>query len=382
MEIDTSEVDELSLFCLENCALCCLCQAELVGEENKSFSKDPLLRGGITKTNIFGVRADNYFLKLKKNVGSCYFLKDRRCTIYHSRPFYCRLFPVHIHVGDRVQLVANLSCRGLNHDGIGLVGHDLAEEALSGARLIGLEEIAREKRISYQEFRSSLLAGENLTRTSLASFSEALLKRFVFQDFVGRTMTYASTGEDDYIALSELEEHLKGLAPLDLREAAVKGATETFSDRELNNIPVWIDKDMRWIIFRIIDGCVEMYQMDDNGALVKLKKIRIGEVGLRSPDGDAERTMTSYAIRLVRRDLTYGYAAYLVKLGAHGAEPIKDFTKMYFGTLGTILLDYWWRTSLLAALGNKRTIDLDTAKEGMIAYDMNYLDLPSLGGFL
>ena len=383
VEIDSSEVEEFSLVCLDNCALCCLCQAELLGEENSLFSEDPVLRQGITMKNVIGAVTDNYFLCLKENTGSCYFLKDRRCRIYRSRPYYCRLFPVHIHVGDRVQCVANLSCRGLNDRGEGTRGIEMAGRSLEMAGLMGLEEIAEDKRLAYTRFRDSLIGGgEDLGRANLSSLAERLLKKFVFTDFVKRVLTYASSEDGVVIPLSELEAQLRKNRPLDPVDAALEGARDTFSDQVLTNIPAWTDEDMRWTVCTMDDEYIVKNEMDDQGKLVVLAKKRLKEVGLRPPGEAATRIMASYAMRLARRDLTYGYAAYLLMLEPSRDKPMNDFLKVYFGTLGTILLDYWWRTSLIAAFKDKTTIDAETAREGIIAYDMDYLDLPSLGGFL
>jgi hypothetical protein len=81
---------------------------------------------------------------------------------------------------------------------------------------------------------------------------------------------------------------------------------------------------------------------------------------------------------MILRDLTFGYAAYLMGY-TEGDEP---FVKVYLGSLGTVLLDLWWRAGLVSVFREKGSVDEASAREGIITYDMDLLDLPSLGGFI
>lgn len=382
MEIDTSELDDLSLVCLEDCALCCLCQAELVGDENRKFSYDPKLKEGVSSESIFGMKSDNLFIKLKNDSGSCFFLRDRKCSIYSSRPLYCRLFPVHVHVGDRVQLVANLSCRGLNTRGVGTRGKVLADTVLSLADLFDLRKLEGDMGNLYEGFRKGYLCGINPNRRDIQKLSEELIRDFGYRNFVERIITFASEEGTITENLGELRGILKDLIPVEMEEAALAGAMETFSGRKLTELPIWNDRDLGWMIARIDDDTMVMNRMAYDGSLKSFSRMKVKNVGLRDFDRDAGKIMTDYAVKLIRRDLTYGYAAYLIKLEGRTGGRGKNILRYYLGTLGTVLLDHWWRTSLLAAISGRNKISAEIAREGIIAYDMDYLDLPSLGGFI
>ncbi|MDP6157055.1 MAG: YkgJ family cysteine cluster protein [Candidatus Thermoplasmatota archaeon] len=383
MEIDTAELDDLSLVCLEGCALCCLCQAELVGDENRRFSENPELKQGVSRESIFGNKTNNLFLKLKNDSGSCFFLSERKCSIYSSRPLYCRLFPVHVHVGDRVQLVANLSCRGLNTRGDGTPGKVLSDTVLSLADLFDLRKLSGDMRNLYEGFRKHYLGGKiKPNRRDIQNFSVEFLRDFGYRKFIERSITLASSEEKIPENLGKMRNVLEGLIPGDITEAAIVGAMETFSGRKLTELPIWTNGDLRWMIARIDDEDIVMNRLSDDGSLVPYRRIKVKDVGLRDFDENAGKIMTDYAAKLIRRDLTYGYAAYLIKLESLRAGRGKNIIRYFLGTIGTILLDHWWRTSLIAAISGRDIINTDIAREGIIAYDMDYLDLPSLGGFI
>ena len=92
--------------------------------------------------------------------------------------------------------------------------------------------------------------------------------------------------------------------------------------------------------------------------------------------------MNDYAEVIIGRDLTYDYAAYLMECSDGNDRGEKKIQKNYLGILGTILLDYWWWTGMLSSFRCEKKISQVSARDGIHAYDMHYLDLPSLGGFL
>ena len=381
VEIDTSEVEKYSLVCFEGCALCCLCQAELVGAENEFFSNDPKLSLDVTDRTIFGLETGNSFLKLKDDRGSCSFLKHRICAIYKYRPIYCRLFPVHIYVGGRVQLVVNLSCRGLNENNEGISGKKLAEEALVFADHFGLGDAASEIDSVMKEFGKEHRV-DALSRKRIQDISGTLLRRFGFKRFVELIMAYASSETLFSGQSEELANHLKEIPKMSLGKAALEGAKNVFSVKESVRLPVWTDNEMRWIVCRMSDGKITMNTMTERGELEQVGELEVKEVGLKDMTDKGEKRMNEYAVAIIRRDLTYDYASYLMESGGENDRGEKRILKNYLGTLGTILMDFWWWAGLLSSFRGKKKIDHISATDGIHAYDMHYLDLPSLGGFL
>ncbi|MDQ1372175.1 MAG: hypothetical protein QG582_1090, partial [Candidatus Thermoplasmatota archaeon] len=122
---DLSELDGLKYACLDGCALCCLCQPELLPEEESRFRADPELSRGIADRHI-SPDVDGAALRLQGEHGACHFLRGKRCSIYGLRPHYCRAFPLSVFAGWRIQVNANLSCRGM-----GLPGEDMRATAQS-----------------------------------------------------------------------------------------------------------------------------------------------------------------------------------------------------------------------------------------------------------
>ena len=108
IEIDYSEVAGKKVECPPQCGMCCLCQPEVLPEERAFF------RTKYPKCLVKTKSEDQHFaLAMKKGKGSCVFLNGRRCDIYQNRTTFCRQFPFHFHVSDRVRVELDLSCRGV-----------------------------------------------------------------------------------------------------------------------------------------------------------------------------------------------------------------------------------------------------------------------------
>ena len=107
-EVDYSEIMGKKVECPPECGMCCLCQPEVLPAE-RAFFRDNY------PDQLVKVEGDvPYFaLALKKGRGSCVFLQNnRRCKVYDHRTTYCRQYPYHLYVSDRVQVELDLSCRG------------------------------------------------------------------------------------------------------------------------------------------------------------------------------------------------------------------------------------------------------------------------------
>ncbi len=85
----------------------------------------------------------------------------------------------------------------------------------------------------------------------------------------------------------------------------------------------------------------------------------------------------NYLRVLNSRDSMLGYAYYLVD--AYGYEdPVAN---TYFGMMATTALDLLWRSSLLAYI-QRGGLDKNGVMEGIISYDMDRLDAPTIGAFI
>jgi Fe-S-cluster containining protein len=378
MPLDITDLNGLRYTCIDGCALCCLCQPELSGEENQAFMKDPTLKLGVTGRTLEGSRPKALSLKMKEDSGSCYFLRSRRCTIYEKRPKYCKLFPLQVFLGDRVQVVANLSCRGITAEGAGQPLTELVPEAEAWARRLGLEKEKDAVRQSYEELYGDYLENDpDLTRDSLQKVSKNVLASLGFEGLIGRSLVYSSL-EEEGPPIGSLGVYFEGLNPPDLALPALDGAKEYFSGQTASALPVWTDSVFQWTTLRIRGDDLELCAVGDDGGLKILGRRPLAENPLLPFDKDGGKAASDYVVRIIDRDLMYGHAAYL-HIDDDGEDPL---LKVYFGALGTILLDFWFRTSAIAAMSGKKILGPKDVLEGVRAFDMDYLDLPALGGFL
>ena len=78
-----------------------------------------------------------------------------------------------------------------------------------------------------------------------------------------------------------------------------------------------------------------------------------------------------------RRDSLLGYSYYLIDDYGYD-DPLSN---VYYGALATSAIDLLWRASLLAYIWGGR-LDREGMKEGIIFYDMDRLDAPTIGAFM
>jgi Fe-S-cluster containining protein len=378
MEIDTTELEGLHFSCLDGCGLCCLCQPELIGNEGRVFLNDPDLKVGITGRTPFGSQTKNLSIKMKEGAGSCYFLRNRKCLIHDKRPYYCRIFPLSIHVGDRVQAVANRTCRGINKEATGAGCKEFLQMVLSEKRGPDLAQELGRTRAAFKAFYEAYLNDEQLKRDSIQNFSLRLLERSGFVPLTQHALTCTSLEDEIPQDLAHLEQFLDACDSPDLNTPALEGARQMFESADPVKLPAWPDATLQWVVYRMTGQDMERCILGDDGGLKVVRRLPLSDIRLKPIEKSGEAVMAGYARELMRRDLTYGYACYLTDLD-HADE---SFLKIYIGTLGTLFLDYWWRCSMISAFEGGGTIDKKAATEGIIAYDMDYLDFPSLGGFI
>ena len=79
-----------------------------------------------------------------------------------------------------------------------------------------------------------------------------------------------------------------------------------------------------------------------------------------------------------RRDCFLGHAAYLCDV--EGYE--YNFGQVYLGTMANSVIDLWWRASLLALLSDAQQLGRSGVREGVAFFDMDLLDLPTIGTFI
>jgi Fe-S-cluster containining protein len=380
MEIDLSELDGKSFECIDGCGLCCLCQPEVSESELRLIGADPRRAAGLTNERIDGARTPQpSAVMLQGGQGACHFLRSRRCQIYEIRPRFCRQFPVHVHVSWRVQANANFSCRGITPGGNSLrtfgegVLRHLPEGTLaseldsSRRRLRDFERDARGARV-WQDWRRISQAGSIMA--SLLSTAGGVGKLMAFAD---------EEPEISDMPIQKLATVLETTEePEDLDDVALEGNCDALDIERIAWLPVYSAPDYSWNLMQYKDGKLLWMRLEEDGRIETLRSLAPREVHLLERDAEALAVFGSYARTLASRD---HFACYAAQVCADN-DFADDLMTVYAGVLGTAMLDLWWRASLIGTVTGKTRIDAALAREGVIAYDMDCLDAPTIGAFI
>jgi len=379
MEFDLSELENKSFQCLDGCAMCCLCQPELSDAELEIFEKAGLT-DGLTREHIQGYVSDKTTaIKLQGGQGACHFLKDRFCTIYQNRPAFCRQFPVHIHSLNRIQLNANLSCRGIGFGGDSL--SKFGKKILTAIPTALLEEKLASTQKLYRSFESACKEnGVHQTPKRLRSVTERLIPLLAEKDGLEKLLAFANTELSiGNMAVKEIVKIVLSTEPADdLAEIACEGNYEQFIIENPAWLPVYVDGQLRWHTFRSDSGKIRWLALHEDGKLENLKSYTMKPDDMLEPYADARTIFNDYATLLNSRDQFLGYACYVCA----DQDFTYDLMTVYLGVLATTLLDLRWRASLVGKVAGKSRSDRELAIEGVRAFDMDCLDMPTIGTFL
>nr|MBP7087183.1 YkgJ family cysteine cluster protein [Methanomassiliicoccales archaeon] len=185
--------------------------------------------------------------------------------------------------------------------------------------------------------------------------------------------------EEDELSIAGLKAKptLDGKTMNELSHSALEMVTDSMAADELFQAPVYCAPDGSWNLFRVLGQKVEWHVMDTEGDVRKKDELPIKDIRLKQPEGHDRQVLRDYLKILNNRDSFMGYAFYLID----DYDYEDPWPNVYGGVLSTSVLDLLWRTSLIAAFfpGMK---DGERMKEGIIFYDMDRLDAPTLGAFI
>lgn len=375
---DLSELDGLTYACVDGCALCCLCQPELLPDEERRFRQDPELAKGIADRHI-SPDVEGAAIGLQGEHGACHFLRGLRCSIYGSRPHYCRAFPLSVFAGWRIQINANLSCRG-----IGLPGEDLraaGEELLVKLSARSLSEELADSRRVFDEFTANTRDAKVAQSVpSLRAAAEALMEDLTDELGLSRALTYAeSGGARQNSSPQDIARRARSSEPdADIHELGLSLGVELFDLPDLSYLPVYVDEGLAWRIFRLgpdgITGCV----LHEDGRTEERSKTAPEDVSLLPLTGPGRKAFERYLRTVNSRDCFVGHAAHLLDMEDYSYS----FAQAYIGALGHTAVDLWWRSSFLAGLRGADSLDAKDVREGIVFFDMDMLDQPTIGAFL
>jgi Fe-S-cluster containining protein len=371
LPLDLSELEGRRFSCIDDCQLCCLCQPELLQQEEQYFRRNFPQRI-VTRRTPHRHTA----LALKKGNGPCTFLDDKRCSIYPNRPHYCRQFPFHVHLMDRVQISLDLSCRG--------VWIDKGEDAMPiGLKLINENDrqlragLAEAREVHRQFMDNCRDAGIEVAPKDMRIRFEAISRHVVELPFLGWMLDQSVEDERMDLQKHPVDPFLDADRAEELRQAAMEVSLESLSSEDPMSSPVYCDPSGRWNVFMSSDGELDMYQLLEEGGMERTRMIDPKKVPLLTPKGLGANLFVEYLNILNRRDSMLGYAYFL--LDDYGYED--ELTNVYYGALASSGLDLLWRASLIAYL-NGSGLDGAGIREGIIFYDMDRLDAPTIGAFM
>ena len=379
-EMDISELAGKSYKCIDRCGVCCLCQPELLPDEIKAFEADPSLKTGLVRRPIAGEGSEiRTQLDLQGGCGACVFMKDRGCSIYDKRTHFCRQYPVHIHSMRRIQLNANLSCRGVTPGGASLL--KFALELLKATPVERLENGLAKTSKDAAEF-DGLCHDADVYQPPehLVSVARGLVPLLGKEDGLGRLITII----EDAPSLKDMSEKdilstiRRANVAEDLQDEANQGNYEQFELDEIAWLPYYIGEDLVWNVFQSNDGAIDWMVLEEDGTLGLKENIDIEGIGLLERDKDALKIFEDYARLLISRDHTLGRAYNICDV----LDYESDLMNVYLGVLGTTMIDLWWRASLVGRLTGRTIIDRWLAEEGIRAFDADCLDAETIGLFL
>jgi len=367
--IDYSELTGKKITCPPECGMCCLCQPEILTEERSFFRTNHPTAMVRNKQPH-----DHFAIALKKGRGSCVFLDNsRRCTIYGNRPTYCRQFPFHFHVSDRIKAELDLSCRGVWYND----GKDAAAEAKelavrSDARL---RTALKEASSVYNEFFAICREAGVLTdRSVLRSSVTDNIDKFVNIEYLANVMN--ASLEEPQMDLNEITP--EGIADTDdLNAAARDAAMDSMRSSDPLNVPVYCDGKWNWNLFMVKKDRIEWSVLDDDGDLSVKGSADPNGITLPVLDPGAKNVLRNYVSVLNQRDSMMGFAFHT--LDSLNYED--DMTNVYYGSLSVAIIDLMWRAAMLDRFMGTG-IDGNGMREAIIFYDMDRLDAPTIGAFV
>lgn len=367
--IDYSELMGKNVSCPPECGMCCLCRPEVLPEERNFFRTNH-------PSSMIRVKEphDHFALALKKGKGSCVFLdSSRRCTIYQNRPAYCRQFPYHFHVSDRIRVELDLSCRGAWSGR----GNDAVSEAKElAARSEGrLRTALREATSVYREFFAYCReAGVYSDQQQLRASVYDNINNFTDLEYIAKVMD--ASLEEPSVSLSGIIPEAK--IDMDgLNEAARDAALGSMESQDPLSVPVYCDGEWNWNLFMAGKKGIEWSVLDDSGDLHAKGFADPDDISLPQLDAAGRKVLGDYIRILNGRDSFIGNVFHTMD----SLDYEDDMTNVYYGSLSVAIIDLMWRSAMLDRLfgtGNGE----NGMREAIIFYDMDRLDAPTIGAFV
>ncbi len=380
MDIDTTLCKGMSYQCLEGCGACCLARVEVLPPEQNRVQGEEDLEGGLQLSQ------EGVHLKSKGTGGACYFLTKRRCSVYNTRPHYCRQYPVPIMAGERLQAIPLLSCRGMWSLGSPFDpecqtegGDDLAAHGLACQDRLGDKFFKRElnrTRGEMNRFRKAAKRnGYDLDLEPVTQLITDIIPSLCSLDGVSKVLFTSNIAVED---LDDIPSSAQ-IASMDkfpeLKDLAAELARTSLEGDDMDDLPVFTDESFGWNIFQVLDDSINHAQMDEDGTTQMARSISINEVPLIDLDNSAKETMAKYLNLLLRRDSSWA-GIYTQAISMEFEVPFWAICTNHFAC---IALELIWRANLLRTFGFTSS---DMAREAIIYMDNDILEQSEFGVYL
>lgn len=368
VRIDARELSDQSFRCVEGCGFCCLCPAGLSPAEAGLLSTDPSTRHGVTDAQ--GRHEGEASLRLAGGTGACVFLSaDRRCGIYDRRPRPCRAFPYSTHLLEGVQVSLNRACPGTWPEAGGkaaLAGFDprafLSPEA---------EARAEEAKRVFEAFRARASAAGAFVA------AEELRERHAWIPGALSLSILVGALSDVELARDVARPPSAGDARA-LRRVRAQILRAGFGEPDAIDFPIRVTRSLAWEAYRLQGGFVRRLALHADGRLLPTGQVSVRTLDWLPADPPAQRLAQEHARVLLGRDHLYGLACWVVDRAEYRVNLAQAFEREYWNALG----DLWLRASLLARFEGSDAIDARVMQEGVMFFDMDFLDNPTIGGVL
>lgn len=229
----------------------------------------------------------------------------------------------------------------------------------------------------YAEFiQNCTESGMHTSVEILRSQVNSRMRQFSDLHFLARVLEMSTQEEKFDLARIEIDDGEK-IDMDDLEIAARETAMDSLSSVDPIAVPVYCDGAGQWNILESKNGKVEWSILDEEGDTHHEGTIDPEDVRLVSPEESGRDMLIDYLRILNNRDSMIGYAYFLAD--DYGYED--QVSNVYYGAFATTVLNLLWRVSLLNKIHGGRP-NREGIREGIIFYDMDQLDAPTLGAFV
>jgi hypothetical protein len=340
--LDTTLLRGFEYACRPGCGLCCFAEPRV----------DPTERSALLhiapEAPLLEARGASY-IRGRPGGGACSLLQDLKCSAHSARPHPCREFPVHVHVGLRLQATLVLSCPGVSLDAL------RAETAF--ARRPPPVGLARELDSVARRLGPAL--GRRL--------ADAARRRGRLQRALEREGRWVEEDEVRATLVSDLP--FPGPEDFPVEEPPTV-------DEGLEVLPLYFDDRPGPVALAGGLGGWEALELRPTGGVERHLGVIPPPTAPPTLAPDAGRLLRGYLRYFLERDLLF--ASVLPRISAADAGDVADWVAEELRTIGATVLS---RAVVRSKLAGRSIEPLDAAAlaAGIRATDQDRLDVPTWG---